>query len=270
MILQKSTQAFFGLNGTNFWNVSEDELCLGVKTLFEKYVADAMPEFSLQGYSNFWDLVTSKRSEIFDMSNNQETTNYTYGNITVGTVGEMHHGKSTVSKYLVDKYNYFDYAFAGPLKKGCQILFQLTYEQLYGNEKEVTDPRWGVTPRYLLQKIGTELFRQRLLLVLPHLKIPFNNIWIANYIYWRTGVGRNVSHCVSDIRFQDEAECVKKYNQNCVIVKVIRPQLLHRQHGENQHVSETELNKIQPDEILINDATLENLFEKVDHMLQNQ
>ena len=38
-------------------------------------------------------------------------------------------------------------------------IFGFTKEQVYGDLKDVVDSEWGVTPRKVLQIMGTELFQ---------------------------------------------------------------------------------------------------------------
>jgi len=51
-------------------------------------------------------------------------------------------------------------AFAGRLKSSAKILFDLTDAQLHSpKEKELIDPRYGLTPRQILQRLGTDFCR---------------------------------------------------------------------------------------------------------------
>ena len=85
--------------------------------------------------------------------------------------GTYEHISYTDSKYKGFKYKwlYEDldrhcklFNFADPLKNAIGEIFGFSYEQLHGKEKEIVDPFWGVTPRELFQKIGTELFQYHL------------------------------------------------------------------------------------------------------------
>lgn len=80
----------------------------------------------------------------------------------IGLLGGAGAGKSTVAKYLRDSYNAKIYTLAKPLKEFVGRVFDLTPEQLYGTQeqKETIDPRYGVSPRWLLQRIGTQGFRE--------------------------------------------------------------------------------------------------------------
>lgn len=81
--------------------------------------------------------------------------------LTIGLLGGAGAGKTTAAKYLEQKYGARRYTFAGPLKEFAQRVFNFTDEQVYGTQeqKETVDPRYNVSPRWLLQKLGTEGFR---------------------------------------------------------------------------------------------------------------
>ncbi len=80
----------------------------------------------------------------------------------IGLLGAAGSGKSAVSNYLVDKYGARKYAFADPLKAIAQRVFDFTHEQLWGTQeqKETVDPRYGFSPRWLLQRLGTQGIRE--------------------------------------------------------------------------------------------------------------
>lgn len=78
--------------------------------------------------------------------------------IILGLMGAAGSGKSTAAAYLVERYGAVRYSFADPLKDMVARAFALSPEQVRGTQaqKEAIDPRYGVSPRWLLQRIGTE------------------------------------------------------------------------------------------------------------------
>jgi len=78
----------------------------------------------------------------------------------IGLIGIKRSGKDTFADYIVEKYGYEKYSFAGPLKDACKIMFCLNNEQIDGNLKEVIDPRFGISPRHMFQFMGTEVMRE--------------------------------------------------------------------------------------------------------------
>jgi hypothetical protein len=76
----------------------------------------------------------------------------------IAIMGPAGSGKSTAAEYLVERYGAVRYSFARPLKELVRRAFDLTEAQVYGSQadKEAIDPRYGHSPRWLLQRIGTE------------------------------------------------------------------------------------------------------------------
>jgi hypothetical protein len=76
----------------------------------------------------------------------------------IGICGPAGSGKSTVAQYLIEKYGAVRYGFATPLKEMVKRALDFTDEQVYGTQeqKETVDPRYGKSPRWFLQRIGTE------------------------------------------------------------------------------------------------------------------
>lgn len=77
---------------------------------------------------------------------------------TIALVGPAGSGKSTAAAYLVERYGARRYSFAAPLKEIARRALNLTSAQVYGSQadKETVDPRYGFTPRWFLQRLGTE------------------------------------------------------------------------------------------------------------------
>lgn len=79
----------------------------------------------------------------------------------IGLLGAAASGKSTIGTYLVQKYGATRYSFAYPLKEIVRRAFNMTDDQVFGSQtdKETVDPRYNVSPRWLLQRLGTEGIR---------------------------------------------------------------------------------------------------------------
>ncbi len=75
----------------------------------------------------------------------------------IGFAGKARSGKDTAGEYLVDNYNFLRYSFAQPLKDATKIMFGLTDEQI--NDKEKAAEPWGMSPRDLYQRVGTDIAR---------------------------------------------------------------------------------------------------------------
>ena len=77
----------------------------------------------------------------------------------IGVLGKKRSGKDTTGDYLVANKNFVKYSFANPIKRGAMELFGFTEDQVFGDAKDEIDPTWGITPRLVLQIMGTEVFQ---------------------------------------------------------------------------------------------------------------
>ena len=91
----------------------------------------------------------------------------------IGLLGNKGCGKDTLADYLVKDKNFIKYSFANPIKEIAKHLFNLSDEQLNGSHKETIDNRWNLSPRIILQRLGTE-FGQYKIYDLFQTGSPFN------------------------------------------------------------------------------------------------
>lgn len=195
----------------------------------------------------------------------------------IGIVGRKGAGKDTIGERLVEQHGFKRVAFADPVKWIARSLFPtLTHEQCWGPiaVKEAFDPALGATPRQLLQLIGTEVGRQGQLDVLVPFGVPALHVIVALERFhvapgptaWIDALARNlqlgVSHVVTDVRFPNEAEAVRKYG---LVVRVTRPGF--DTGVRNDHASETEVDACAYDMEILNSGTLEDLHAKVDALV---
>ncbi len=185
----------------------------------------------------------------------------------IGITGKMRSGKDTTSEWLVNQYGYVHLSFAAPLKRVCGTLFNFDHDQLYGNKKNVKDDRWyGITPREVLQFVGTELFRNNMGRLLPEIK---NNFWaecLKREVIVKLKEGKSV--VVSDVRFPNEAEVLRQIHKSTKIYRVNRENRgVDGAVAAQLHSSETEMNGIVCDHEIENNGTLRELYGKVDDCL---
>jgi len=222
----------------------------------------------------------------------------------IGFCGQAGSGKDTSADFLVKNDLFVKVAFADPLKRICQEVYDFTDDQMWGpssernkpdlryrrkphyhlinDQRAVGDPQYNelrtcnncgekgppprgpegecfhyLTPRYALQKLGTEWGRD-----------CYDNTWVdlALRIAKRLGEGghtynfrRGLSSCsfvgedaagahdrlkrsvvISDVRFKNEIDAIKKAGG--YVIKLLRGEGLEGAAG--QHKSETELQGI--------------------------
>lgn len=158
----------------------------------------------------------------------------------IGLAGKKQSGKSTITRYLQQEYGFIEVSWAAPLKEviGKQ-LFGLSHEQLYGSEeeKEAKDPRWGLSPREILQIVGTDLFRKNFR---GDFWVHLGKLRIDNLL-------KNTTYSqivVSDCRFPNECKAIEELGG--VNVRIVRED---KDDGD-EHESETALDNYKFDHVV--------------------
>ena len=124
----------------------------------------------------------------------------------IGFSGKAGVGKDTAGKFLCERYKCLHYYFAKPLKEGAKIMFALTEEQI-DNKEKVIEP-WGISPRTIYQRLGTEVGRG----------IDVN-IWVKNAeMFVKSVPGRTV--VITDVRFDNEATFIR--NRGGIVINIVR------------------------------------------------
>lgn len=179
----------------------------------------------------------------------------------IGITGRKRSGKDTIGDYLVKNHGFIRIGFADTLKDICRIIFGFSDEQLYGDLKEEVDPYWNHSPREILQKVGTDLFRNHGPKVLKNLD---KNIWIRSVQRKIENLQKegHKNFVITDVRFDNELEFIKEVNG--VSIKVVRD--LENNEFSN-HESEISIDKFETDHKIINNSTLENLYKNVEAIL---
>lgn len=173
----------------------------------------------------------------------------------IGIHGPLESGKDTVAQIIISKFPqlYTQYAFAWPIKKACQIMFDFSEKDMNDRIlKERVHPIWEITPRKAMQLLGTEYGRDMIR----------KDIWIIRALM---EISKNKEHgygtIISDVRFDNEAELIRK--QGGIIVHITRPEL-DTSSEKYQHESEHGISKMLEDIIINNNGTLDELQEKIE------
>jgi hypothetical protein len=143
------------------------------------------------------------------------------------------------------------FAFAGPLKEACKILFNLSDDQLYNPVmKEEIDPRWGKSPREMFQIIGDSAREVNIDCFIMNMKQRIDNSK-AKY------------NVISDVRYDNEAEFIRSLDGK--VIKIIRDNdknngktTEHSGHKSEKGISEHLINAI-----IENNATIEEFQNNV-------
>ncbi len=129
--------------------------------------------------------------------------------IIIGLCGAAGSGKSEAAKYLVEHHGFTELAFATPLKKACAALFDLDISKFNDPEqKQVMDPRWKVTPRIIMQAVGS-MIRDHMPDAIPHLNLTEDKRFFAHlFEIYMQDASEDARIVVSDVRFEDEAQAI--------------------------------------------------------------
>jgi hypothetical protein len=171
----------------------------------------------------------------------------------IALCGSAGSGKDTLASLLINKHNYVKLSFAGTLKDVVSIMFSWDRNLLEGDTKESrlwreqVDDYWAkrlnikdLTPRFVLQFIGTDVFRNHF----------HPEIWIA-CIERKISLHKKV--VITDCRFKNEIELIKKYDGK--IIKINRDNCI-----AGSHISEHEWMSANFDHIIDNNGTIEELY----------
>lgn len=170
----------------------------------------------------------------------------------IGLCGKARSGKDTAANMLQTiKPTAGKVAFADPVRAGAKAMFGFTDEHLHGKLKEVVIPRYGKSPRQIMQTLGTEWGRDTI----------HEDLWLLiaeEKIDAFVEAGRWA--IVTDVRFENEADFVRKKGG----------QIWHIHRGDapavSKHPSEAGVTfRADLGDIVIdNNGTLDDLFEQVD------
>jgi hypothetical protein len=158
---------------------------------------------------------------------------------------KMGAGKDEAVSYLIKKYGGAHISFAKPI---YDIMHYAQQRCGFKIEKD----------RKFLQYIGTEWGREK-----------ESGIWVRLAIESTPPTNQNAF--ISDLRFLNEFEELKKHGWTCV--KLVRAHQENRKGtGTHEHFSETALDSVPDDEwdtILYNDGSLEDFHSKLESLVNN-
>lgn len=192
----------------------------------------------------------------------------------IGILGHARSGKDTVADYIASSLgedNSCILPFALPLKYSMAWAFGLPlHDELTTEAKESKSAFWGVSPREVLQFAGTEIFREQISALLPHIG---NNFWVKRHFGTLTGelddemepLAPGTTIIIPDVRFPNELDYVRRNGGRFIH--------LTREGADGNigilgHASEAPLSSYfsSADSVtpISNDSTLEALYAKVD------
>lgn len=195
----------------------------------------------------------------------------------IAFTGLIGSGKDTAADYLVNHHQFRRDSFAATLKDAAAAVFGWNREMLEGRTKtsrewrESVDQWWAqrldiphLTPRWVLQNWGTELFRHHF----------HSDIWIAS-LENKLRFGQD-DVVITDCRFPNEARAIKRVGG--LVVRIKRgpdPEWFHTATTNTDlmptlfpqvHASEYNSAPIEYDQLIINDGTIDELYSKLKNL----
>lgn len=157
----------------------------------------------------------------------------------IGIAGQARSGKDTLAGYLLfNLIGWTHSSFADPLKDMLRVIGV----DCSDDAKAVVDDAFGVTPRHMMQTLGTEWGRHMI----------NGDIWVK--VFARLNAGKCV--IVPDVRFENEAALVREHG---VLIH-----LTGRGGIEGNHVSENPIEFKAGDIVIDNSRDLDWLHAQVD------
>lgn len=172
-----------------------------------------------------------------------------YPNI-IGILGRSRMGKDTAAQIVCDIIGHENttiYRLSKTLKEAVCVLYGFTPEEVEGPQKEVVDPRYGITPRcaiqglcdMLMQRHGCDFFSKQV------------------FHAYDNGAFKGKHVIIPDIRYEHDLAEIRR--RGGVIIKMSRP---FGEHVPN-HPWEAHIDALQGDYLVCNHGTPEQLHAKV-------
>jgi len=172
----------------------------------------------------------------------------------IGLTGKAGSGKDEVAKILWAEEGFTRIALADPLKQAASALFGLPLDHFNDRKlKEEVCDYWGMSPRTMLQKLGTacrEVFGE--------------GFFISRFSLSAGPLMKTDNIVVPDVRYDNEAEAFRRVGGH--IVEVLRGPGLVGSNGN--HPSEMGLSTL-PDFTIDNRGSLEELEGKVIKLMES-
>lgn len=195
----------------------------------------------------------------------------------IGLCGLKGSGKDTVASILIKNHNFIKISFAGAVKDIASNIFGWDRDMMEGltsksrEFRETKDEWWSkklnreVTPRIMMQYLGTDLFRDN-----------FNeDIWVSvverNILKYKM-LNKNI--VITDCRFKNEIDMIRLNDGYIFEIERNKPEWFNKYKNleideiENVHKSELEWIRSDIDLNINNNCNLEDLEKKVESILK--
>lgn len=183
----------------------------------------------------------------------------------IGILGEKEAGKDTTAEILIEAFGYVRRAFGDPLKREAAFALDHGFSSFSAST--------GVIPPSDIAEILISL-QGRGFLVFEKPTIPairrLLQWWGTEFRrsidpdYWVKQVDVDLPEMlvVSDVRFPNEMDFVRKYNG--LLIKIARPKVVSIETASEKHASESlAKSDVAVDHVIVNDSTISALTKKI-------
>lgn len=159
----------------------------------------------------------------------------------IGIAGKARSGKDTVANFVVAHLGGYVYSFADPIRRMIAQLGVDMSDPYWQEHKEDIIPALGVSPRHMMQTLGTEWGRE----------LINKDLWVAmaRQRLLHSGAGM----VIPDVRFDSEAEWIRRAGG--IVIHVRRCNVA----AVKEHSSESGVTILPEDFVLPNNGSLEDL-----------
>lgn len=181
----------------------------------------------------------------------------------IALCGLKRSGKDLAARYISEQYGYTHVKIAQPLKDILKTAFRFTDDELETDIKDCISPKWGVSPRILMNYIGTQVFQYDIAHVVPKLKDRC--FWIDHLL---DTYPQTENLVISDLRFQHEVQRIQQFvsNTDDYMFHVIR--ICRNGTSAGTLVSEKESALLTADTVLDNNGTVRELCDQIDLIIK--
>lgn len=178
----------------------------------------------------------------------------------IGITGHARHGKDTTADFICDLMapSFYKCALADSMKDAAAVIFGWGYDHLYGDKKDLIDPEYGISPRHVLQSLGTEWGQYKLSEYDSFRETTGRLLWTKALL--RT-ITDDENAVISDVRFPHEADAIRARGGKIVMI---------RRTGwpvNMEHESEKAIEEIKCDYVIRNGLDLDALKDETKKML---
>lgn len=173
----------------------------------------------------------------------------------IGIAGPARSGKDTLGKILQLVHNAKLYGFADPLKAAASKMFGIDPAIFSGDNpnREEIDPRWGYSPRHLLQLLGTEggryTFREDMWIINAQQALDKYRVENPDGLF-----------VVTDVRFDNEASWIRSLGGCIVHMQRLNSGI------QSDHSSEAGVCSTWEDFVMPNDGSISDMVKVVEEV----